>query len=203
MGSASTTLLARVLLVLLHQEPLPWLCKPSESSSLRIILMRALTHARTHTHTHTHTTHIHIHTHIYIHIHNIQIYTHAHMHTHTHIHIHIHIHTHIHIHIHIHTYTYAYTHNCSPTLTWRDLQYLVVYTSNPNPFRPSTTANWKRNGAGLYVNHRFGFGAIDAEALVTRARNWITVPTQHSYTHTAIGTPRQAKKKKSFLGAGA
>ena len=34
------------------------------------------------------------------------------------------------------------------------------------------------NGGGLKVSHKFGFGAVDAEALVTRARRWTTVPAQ-------------------------
>lgn len=36
------------------------------------------------------------------------------------------------------------------------------------------------NGATppLRVSHKFGFGVLDAEALVTRARNWINVPEQ-------------------------
>ncbi len=34
------------------------------------------------------------------------------------------------------------------------------------------------NGAGLLVSHQFGFGAINGEAMVTRARRWINVPEQ-------------------------
>lgn len=36
------------------------------------------------------------------------------------------------------------------------------------------------NGGGLRVSHEFGYGAIDAEAMVTRARYWITVPERVS-----------------------
>ena len=39
------------------------------------------------------------------------------------------------------------------------------------------------NGGGLYVSSQFGFGAIDAEAIVTRARTWTNVPSQ---LHTSI-----------------
>ena len=38
------------------------------------------------------------------------------------------------------------------------------------------------NGAGLRVSHQFGFGAIDAEAMVTRAQRWINVPEQVKQT---------------------
>ena len=65
----------------------------------------------------------------------------------------------------------------SPDLTWRDIQYLIVYTSNPNL---TNTSLYSTNGAGLRVSREFGFGAMDAEAMVTRARHWINVPTQRS-----------------------
>ncbi len=67
----------------------------------------------------------------------------------------------------------------SPSLTWRDVQYLIVYTSNPGLL---VGGDWATNGAGLLVSHKFGFGAIDAEAMVTRATNWINVPRQQSDT---------------------
>ena len=54
-----------------------------------------------------------------------------------------------------------------------------MYTSNRNLL---TGDGWITNGAGLRVSHQFGFGAIDAEAMVTRARNWTIVPEQHSVT---------------------
>ena len=34
------------------------------------------------------------------------------------------------------------------------------------------------NGAGILVSHQFGFGVMDAEAMVTRARHWVSVPPQ-------------------------
>lgn len=63
----------------------------------------------------------------------------------------------------------------SPSLTWRDVQHLIVHTSSTGKL---VGGSWTVNGAGLNVSHEFGFGAIDAEALVTRARHWTTVPPQ-------------------------
>ena len=40
--------------------------------------------------------------------------------------------------------------------------------------------DWFTNGGGLKVSPKFGFGALDAEAMVTRARRWINVPSQQS-----------------------
>ncbi len=69
----------------------------------------------------------------------------------------------------------------SSNLTWRDVQYLIAYTSNRDIL---VNGDWFTNGAtpSLRVSHKFGFGALDAEALVTRARNWISVPEQQNDT---------------------
>ena len=40
--------------------------------------------------------------------------------------------------------------------------------------------SWIRNGGGLRVSHEFGFGAIDAEAMITRSKYWINVPERVS-----------------------
>ena len=64
----------------------------------------------------------------------------------------------------------------SHNLTWRDIQYLIVYTSNPALTNSVRSTNI--NGAGLQVSRQFGFGVMDAEAMVTRARHWINVPPQ-------------------------
>ena len=69
----------------------------------------------------------------------------------------------------------------SPDLTWRDVQYLIVYTSNPDIL---TVNDLTTNAAGLNFSHSFGFGAIDAEAMVTRARHWINVPEQISSSYS-------------------
>ena len=63
----------------------------------------------------------------------------------------------------------------SSNLTWRDVQYLIAYTSNPSLTSRNDSIY---NGAGLLVSRQFGFGVIDAEAMVTRARHWINVPPQ-------------------------
>lgn len=58
------------------------------------------------------------------------------------------------------------------------MQYLVAYTSDTSSL---VDGDWQTNGAGLKVSHKFGFGAIDAEAMVTRARKWNSVPDKHIY----------------------
>ena len=78
----------------------------------------------------------------------------------------------------------------SPSLTWRDIQYLIVYTANPNIL---SSAGWKMNGAGRQFHLNFGFGAIDTEAMVTRAKHWVTVPAQVN------GTVSVANSRYEFL----
>lgn len=64
----------------------------------------------------------------------------------------------------------------NPELTWRDLQHIIVWTSEFDPL--SSNRGWKRNGAGLMVNSRFGFGLLNAKALVELAdpQTWKSVP---------------------------
>nr|XP_009679865.1 PREDICTED: proprotein convertase subtilisin/kexin type 6 [Struthio camelus australis] len=64
----------------------------------------------------------------------------------------------------------------NPLLTWRDVQHLLVKTSRPVHLR---AADWKTNGAGHKVSHLYGFGLVDAEAIVMEAKKWKSVPPQH------------------------
>lgn len=51
-------------------------------------------------------------------------------------------------------------------LSWRDVQHLVVRTSQFLPSLPG----WSRNGAGLEFNPAVGFGMIDAGEMVRAAK---------------------------------
>jgi len=64
----------------------------------------------------------------------------------------------------------------NPDLTWRDVQHLVVFSSNPEPLRANS--GWKQNGAGLWYNPRFGFGILDADSIVEMASVWNNVPAK-------------------------
>lgn len=59
-------------------------------------------------------------------------------------------------------------------LTWRDAQHLIVWTSEYSPLRENP--GWLRNSAGFWFNSRFGFGLMNAYALVAASANWTTVP---------------------------
>lgn len=72
----------------------------------------------------------------------------------------------------------------SPSLTWRDVQHLIVQTANKTGLQGG---DWAVNGRGINVSHVFGFGAVDAVAMVAMSRTWINVPEQLSTTISAIG----------------
>ncbi|MDJ1174832.1 S8 family serine peptidase, partial [Roseofilum capinflatum] len=58
----------------------------------------------------------------------------------------------------------------NPNLTARDVQHILVETAQKND---PNDEDWIRNGAGYWVNHKYGFGAVDAQAAVERAKIWI------------------------------
>ncbi|XP_063829835.1 neuroendocrine convertase 1-like [Ostrinia nubilalis] len=64
--------------------------------------------------------------------------------------------------------------HANPNLTWRDVQHLIVWTSEYAPL--SANPGWQENGVGLRFDVRFGFGLMNAAALVLTALNWTTVP---------------------------
>ncbi|XP_020794431.1 proprotein convertase subtilisin/kexin type 6 isoform X1 [Boleophthalmus pectinirostris] len=77
-------------------------------------------------------------------------------------------------------------------LTWRDVQHLLVRTSRPLHLKAD---DWKTNAAGLRVSHLYGFGLVDAEAMVQEASKWRTVPPQRTCTHKPL-------RPNSYIHAG-
>lgn len=74
--------------------------------------------------------------------------------------------------------------DANPNLGWRDVQNILARTAVqndptdtetiPNPIDPVngdpvTVSTWVTNGAGLHVNHKYGFGLVDAAAAVAMA----------------------------------
>uniref|UniRef100_A0A8C7RBR4 Proprotein convertase subtilisin/kexin type 5a n=1 Tax=Oncorhynchus mykiss TaxID=8022 RepID=A0A8C7RBR4_ONCMY len=64
----------------------------------------------------------------------------------------------------------------NPLLTWRDVQHIIVRTSQASHL---TSPDWHTNGAGYQVSHLYGFGLLDAESMVKEAERWRLVPSQH------------------------
>ena len=59
------------------------------------------------------------------------------------------------------------------------MQYLVIYASNSTLPKDG---EFHTNGAGLRVSHKYGFGILDAAAIVNRGRWWITAPPRDNCT---------------------
>ncbi|KAL3112240.1 hypothetical protein niasHT_017013 [Heterodera trifolii] len=69
----------------------------------------------------------------------------------------------------------ALTLEANPNLGWRDLQHIVVRTAKPVNLR---AGDWRLNGVGRNVSHSFGYGLLDAGAMVRLAKVWHNVPKQ-------------------------
>uniref|UniRef100_A0A7N6BWF4 P/Homo B domain-containing protein n=1 Tax=Anabas testudineus TaxID=64144 RepID=A0A7N6BWF4_ANATE len=72
-------------------------------------------------------------------------------------------------------------------LTWRDMQHLVVRTSRPAHL---LTNDWKTNGVGRKVSHSYGYGLLDASAIVDLAKTWTTVQPQRKCVIPIVSEPR-------------
>ncbi|KKL27402.1 hypothetical protein LCGC14_2385490, partial [marine sediment metagenome] len=67
----------------------------------------------------------------------------------------------------------------NPNLTWRDVQHILVQTAQ---ITDQTDADWTTNAAGHDINHKYGFGVVDADAAVAAASNWVSVLPEVSIT---------------------
>ena len=72
------------------------------------------------------------------------------------------------------------------------MQHLTVLTSKRNSlFDSKGRFHWTMNGVGLEFNHLFGFGVLDAGAMVALAKQWKTVPARyHCEAGSTDGTIR-------------
>lgn len=73
----------------------------------------------------------------------------------------------------------------NPNLTWRDVQLILANTAAQND---PGDVDWSLNGAGRLINHKYGFGVIDAGAAVDAAVNWQTVAPEISVTSGTLNT---------------
>lgn len=67
--------------------------------------------------------------------------------------------------------------DANPNLSWRDVQHILAKTARKND---ATDSDWTTNGGGYHINHKYGFGAIDAAAAVTMATTWTSVAAEVS-----------------------
>ncbi|NXL45987.1 FURIN protein, partial [Podilymbus podiceps] len=77
-------------------------------------------------------------------------------------------------------------------LTWRDMQHLVVQTSKPAHLNAN---DWVTNGVGRKVSHSYGYGLLDAGAMVSLAKNWTTVGPQRKCVIEVLTEPKDIGKR--------
>ncbi len=76
----------------------------------------------------------------------------------------------------------------NPALTHRDVRLILAMSARQND--PSDQ-DWATNGAGLLINHKYGFGVIDAQAAGTLAQTWVNIGTQ-KHVFSTLRTPNLA-----------
>jgi subtilisin-like proprotein convertase family protein/subtilisin family serine protease len=71
----------------------------------------------------------------------------------------------------------------NPELTWRDVQHILVKSAQQND--PDDT-DWQVNGAGHHINHKYGFGRINAAYAVNLAKQWQTVSQEKTFASQSL-----------------
>lgn len=76
-----------------------------------------------------------------------------------------------------------------PNLSWRDVRELVAKSARKND---DLDADWTTNGAGFNINHKYGFGAIDANSLLNEAARWTPITGDQKIVSSNISAPGTA-----------
>ena len=63
----------------------------------------------------------------------------------------------------------------NPELSWRDIQHIIVETAKPSNL---LSTDWHANGVNRKVSHSFGYGMMDALAMIDLSKTWMNVPHQ-------------------------
>ncbi|KAG0039700.1 pheromone processing endoprotease, partial [Gryganskiella cystojenkinii] len=74
-----------------------------------------------------------------------------------------------------------------PDLTWRDVQYLLMTTAIPIALHDP---DWKPTAAGRMFNHKFGYGNLDAYALVEASKTFQPLGTQTFFWPAVISVEK-------------
>ncbi len=74
----------------------------------------------------------------------------------------------------------------NPNLGWRDVQHILAKTAVETGGEPFAI-----NGAGLHVNHKYGFGLVDAGAAVAMAKTWTNVGTLATFSSGTISVNQE------------
>lgn len=84
----------------------------------------------------------------------------------------------------------------NPQLTWRDVRRVLARSARRNhPSHP----DWSVNGAGLSVNHDYGFGVVNATAAVQLAKDFVAGAPEKTFS-SAVAQVNQAIPDASATG---
>jgi kexin len=73
----------------------------------------------------------------------------------------------------------------NPGLGWRDVKAILALTAKRNH---EDDPDWQRNSAGVWVNHNYGFGLVQAHAAVDLARRWRNLPVAETLSSASVLT---------------
>lgn len=74
----------------------------------------------------------------------------------------------------------------NPDLSWRDVRYILAKSAKRNDPQHS---DWTKNGAGLNINHSYGFGLVDADQATKLSETWTRIPEEKSIElQSVVGT---------------
>ena len=83
------------------------------------------------------------------------------------------------------------------------MQHLTVLTSKRNSlYDHKKRYFWHMNGVGLEYNHLFGFGVMDAGAMVALAKRWQEVPARYHCQAGSVIRDRSVAVPPTKLGEG-
>jgi kexin len=75
---------------------------------------------------------------------------------------------------------YALLLSSRPDLSWRDVQWLTVLSSKPF-YKGEKETSWQVTASGQQFSHQFGYGIVDAGAMIELAKDWKPVSKQAWY----------------------
>ncbi|KAF9165300.1 pheromone processing endoprotease, partial [Actinomortierella ambigua] len=73
---------------------------------------------------------------------------------------------------------YALALEANPKLNWRDIQHITIQTAIPIDV---DDPNWSDTYAGRRFNNKYGYGSMDAYAIVEAAKTWVSVKPQVTF----------------------
>lgn len=92
----------------------------------------------------------------------------------------------------------ALTLEANSKLTWRDVQYLIIATANPNKLRAD---DWQRNGVGRYFSHNYGYGLMNGGKMTELSLKWPLIGQHLNFTiaHKKFFRAGLVERKKSRI----